>query len=97
MAFRKTWVFSFLLLFLGCGENDNPINQPNFKLKQHKQTLKYNKKDCTNNQILNLVNSKTLNPKNLKEMGTVMAKLREDYAGQLDFGKASKVVKERLT
>ena len=69
MAFRKTWVFSFLLLFLGCGENDNPINQPNFKLKQHKQTLKYNKKDCTNNQILNLVNSKTLNPKNLKEMG----------------------------
>jgi len=38
-----------------------------------------------------------LGAKNLKEMGTVMAKLREDYAGQLDFGKASKVVKERLT
>ena len=32
----------------------------------------------------------------LKEMGAVMAKLREDYAGQLDFGKASGIVKKRL-
>ena len=32
----------------------------------------------------------------LKEMGAVMAKLREDYAGQLNFGKASEIVKERL-
>ena len=32
----------------------------------------------------------------LKEMGAVMAKLREDYAGQLDFGKASAIVKQRL-
>ena len=32
----------------------------------------------------------------LKEMGAVMAKLREDYAGQLDFGKVSGIVKERL-
>ncbi len=32
----------------------------------------------------------------LKEMGAVMAKLREDYAGQLDFGKASGIVKQRL-
>jgi uncharacterized protein YqeY len=33
---------------------------------------------------------------NLKEMGGVMAKLREDYAGQLDFGRASELVKQRL-
>ncbi|MBT4938494.1 MAG: GatB/YqeY domain-containing protein [Rhodospirillaceae bacterium] len=32
----------------------------------------------------------------LKEMGAVMAKLREDYAGQMDFGKASAIVKPRL-
>ena len=32
----------------------------------------------------------------LKEMGSVMAKLREEYAGRLDFGKASGIVKERL-
>ncbi|MBT3991444.1 MAG: GatB/YqeY domain-containing protein [Rhodospirillaceae bacterium] len=32
----------------------------------------------------------------LKEMGAVMAKLREDYAGQMDFGKASAIVKQRL-
>jgi len=32
----------------------------------------------------------------LKEMGAVMSKLREDYAGQLDFGKASEIVKGRL-
>ena len=32
----------------------------------------------------------------LKEMGAVMAKLREDFAGQIDFGKASGIVKKRL-
>ena len=32
----------------------------------------------------------------LKEMGAVMAKLREDFAGQMDFGKASAIVKQRL-
>ena len=32
----------------------------------------------------------------LKEMGAVMAKLREDFAGQMDFGKASGIVKKRL-
>ncbi len=32
----------------------------------------------------------------LKEMGAVMAKLREDFAGRMDFGKASGIVKERL-
>ncbi len=37
-----------------------------------------------------------LGAETLKEMGAVMAKLREDYAGQLDFGKASGIVKERL-
>ncbi len=37
-----------------------------------------------------------LGAKSLKEMGAVMAKLREDYAGQMDFGKASAIVKQRL-
>ena len=32
----------------------------------------------------------------LKERGAVMAKLREDFAGQMDFGKASGIVKKRL-
>lgn len=32
----------------------------------------------------------------LKDMGSVMGALRERYAGQMDFGKASKAVKARL-
>ena len=32
----------------------------------------------------------------LKEMGQVMAQLRENHAGCMDFGKASAVVKDRL-
>lgn len=32
----------------------------------------------------------------LKDMGKVMAALRENYAGQMDFGKASAIVKEQL-
>ena len=32
----------------------------------------------------------------LKDMGKVMAALRERYAGQMDFGKASAIVKELL-
>ena len=39
---------------------------------------------------------KSVGAESLKEMGAVMAKLREDYAGQLDFGKASGIVKQRL-
>ena len=37
-----------------------------------------------------------LNAKGLKEMGRCMAALKERYAGQMDFGKASKVVKGLL-
>lgn len=33
----------------------------------------------------------------LKDMGGVMAKLRERFAGQMDFGRASGCVKERLS
>jgi uncharacterized protein YqeY len=33
----------------------------------------------------------------MKDMGKVMAALKERYAGQLDFGKASALVKELLT
>ena len=32
----------------------------------------------------------------LKDMGAVMGALREGYAGQMDFGKASAIVKSRL-
>ena len=32
----------------------------------------------------------------IKEMGQVMALLREKYAGRMDFGKASTLVKEEL-
>jgi len=32
----------------------------------------------------------------LKDMGAVMKALRERYAGQMDFGKASAVIKDRL-
>jgi len=38
----------------------------------------------------------TVGAESLKEMGAVMAKLREDFAGQMDFGKASGIVKARL-
>jgi len=37
-----------------------------------------------------------LGAESLKEMGGVMAKLSEDYAGQMAFGKASGIVKQRL-
>jgi uncharacterized protein YqeY len=33
----------------------------------------------------------------LKDMGRVMASLREIYAGQMDFGKASQMVKAQLS
>lgn len=32
----------------------------------------------------------------LKDMGRVMAALRERHAGQMDFGKASGIVKQKL-
>lgn len=32
----------------------------------------------------------------IKDMGKVMSTLKEKFAGQMDFGKASKVVKDRL-
>ena len=32
----------------------------------------------------------------LKDMGAVMGALREDYSGQMDFGKASTIMKSRL-
>ena len=32
----------------------------------------------------------------LKQMGKVMAKLRQNYAGQMDFGKAGAIAKKRL-
>jgi len=32
----------------------------------------------------------------IKEMGQVMGKLKEKYAGRMDFGKASGIVKEKL-
>ena len=32
----------------------------------------------------------------LKDMGAVMGALREGYSGQMDFGKASTIVKSRL-
>lgn len=37
-----------------------------------------------------------LNVTNIKEMGKVMAELKTRYAGQMDMGRASGVVKERL-
>ncbi|WP_419797648.1 MAG: GatB/YqeY domain-containing protein [Terasakiella sp.] len=33
---------------------------------------------------------------NLKDMGATMKALRDRYAGQMDFGKASAIIKERL-
>ena len=35
--------------------------------------------------------------KSIKDMGSVMAKLREDFPGQIDFGKASGILKQALT
>ena len=37
-----------------------------------------------------------LKAESLKEMGSVMARLREEYTGRLDFGKASAIVKKCL-
>ncbi len=38
-----------------------------------------------------------LNAVGLKDMGRTMGALKERYAGQMDFGKASKLIKELLT
>jgi len=38
-----------------------------------------------------------LESKSLKDMGKTMAALKERYAGRMDFGKASAIVKERLS
>jgi len=37
-----------------------------------------------------------LGASSLKDMGAVMKTLRERYAGQMDFGKASAIIKDRL-
>jgi len=39
---------------------------------------------------------KELDAGNLKDMGRVMARMRELYVGQMDFGQASAIVKEKL-
>ena len=39
---------------------------------------------------------KSVGATSLKEMGKVMAALKEQYAGRMDFGKASAVVKDQL-
>lgn len=38
-----------------------------------------------------------LGAQNLKDMGRIMAALRETYPGQMDFAKASGIVKQRLS
>lgn len=40
---------------------------------------------------------KSVGATNLKDMGKVMAEMKAKYTGQLDFSKASGMVKERLT
>ncbi|MCQ2914126.1 MAG: GatB/YqeY domain-containing protein [Alphaproteobacteria bacterium] len=39
---------------------------------------------------------KAIGASSLKDMGAIMAKLREQYAGRMDFGKASGIVKKAL-
>lgn len=45
--------------------------------------------------IASLIND--LDAKSIKDMGKIMSELRQKYAGQMDFAKASVIVKERLT
>jgi uncharacterized protein YqeY len=40
---------------------------------------------------------KDLNAEGLKDMGKCMGALKADYAGRMDFSRANKVVKERLS
>jgi uncharacterized protein YqeY len=40
---------------------------------------------------------KAVSAEGLKDMGRTMAELRNRFAGQMDFGKASKIVKEQLS
>jgi hypothetical protein len=51
------------------------------------------------NEISVIVNTavKDLGAESLKDMGRMMAHLRENYAGSMDFGKASAALKERLS
>jgi uncharacterized protein YqeY len=38
-----------------------------------------------------------LGASSIKDMGKVMAAMKERYAGQMDFGRASSLVKDRLS
>ena len=46
------------------------------------------------NEIEKIIND--LSASSIKDMGRVMAILKEKYSGQMDFGKASLIVKEKL-
>jgi uncharacterized protein len=55
-------------------------------------------KQMNDDEIATVVDDliKELGATSLKDMGSTMAALRERYAGQMDFGKASGVIKARL-
>jgi len=55
-------------------------------------------KQMGDDEIETVINSliEELGAASLKDMGRTMAALRERYAGQMDFGKASGVIKARL-
>lgn len=55
-------------------------------------------KQLTDEQILNIVKDtiSMVSAESVKDMGKVMASLKANYAGQMDFGKASGVIKSLL-
>ncbi len=55
-------------------------------------------KQLTDEQILNIVKDtiSMVGAESVKDMGKVMASLKANYAGQMDFGKASGVIKSLL-
>ena len=59
---------------------------------------RYLPKQMTEDEIAQAVQDliEEMNASGLKQMGAVMGELRERYAGQMDFAKASPIVKQKL-
>ena len=59
---------------------------------------RYLPKQITEDEIAQAVQDliEEMNASGLKQMGAVMGELRERYAGQMDFAKASPIVKQKL-
>ena len=77
------------------GGRDDLVNREKAEIEVIRNFLP---EQLTEDEIASAVNSviDDTGASSLKEMGLVMSTLRQEYAGKIDFGKASEIVKARL-